>query len=125
MVKERIVTNISISDIEKTLDVITKGIVSVLPVEVIYLFGSFATGDAQEGSDLDIYVVISDEFTGRVHDAIDTARLSYQMDVNIPTDVIVRRHSEFDLRCREYRLEKDICNKGKVLYERKRDQRAA
>lgn len=43
------------------LDRIVRGIISAVPTDSIYIFGSFARGEARPSSDIDIFVVTSDD----------------------------------------------------------------
>jgi predicted nucleotidyltransferase len=45
---------------EEILSAIVSSITAVAPTEKIYLFGSYATGCASKNSDIDLYVVLSD-----------------------------------------------------------------
>ena len=59
------------SDIRQNLDEISQIIAQTVPVESIYLFGSYAYGTPSKDSDLDLYVVFKDEMPMREFDAID------------------------------------------------------
>ena len=52
-----------ISGIKQELDVITRVIADTVPVEAIYLFGSYAYGALNKDSDLDLYVVFRDDLS--------------------------------------------------------------
>jgi predicted nucleotidyltransferase len=49
-----------ISAIKPELDNLTQIIVNTVPVEQVYLFGSYAYGTPNEDSDYDFYVVLKD-----------------------------------------------------------------
>jgi predicted nucleotidyltransferase len=59
-----------ISGIKQELDEITKVIANTVPVETIYLFGSYAYGTPNKDSDLDLFIIFKDEMSIRVIDAI-------------------------------------------------------
>ena len=46
--------------IDQEIMVITEAIKSAIPVERIYLFGSYANGTPSESSDYDIFILIPD-----------------------------------------------------------------
>ncbi len=48
----------NLDSIRSELDTLTKIIVDTVPVEQIYLFGSYAYGTPHTDSDLDLYVVL-------------------------------------------------------------------
>ncbi len=50
------------------LDRLVQRLTAELPVEAVYLFGSFATGDIHEGSDIDLIIV--GNFSERFHERI-------------------------------------------------------
>jgi predicted nucleotidyltransferase len=50
-----------ITPIKQELDALTKIIAETVPVEEIYLFGSYAYGTPHKDSDFDIYVVLKDD----------------------------------------------------------------
>ncbi|GHU62342.1 hypothetical protein FACS189445_5240 [Spirochaetia bacterium] len=61
----------NIDSIRNELDTLTKIIVDTVPVDQIYLFGSYANGTPRKDSDLDLYVVLSDEAPMRDLEAMD------------------------------------------------------
>jgi predicted nucleotidyltransferase len=63
-----------LSKIKKELDAITKSIVENIPVEEIYLFGSFAYGMPEKDSDIDLYLVFKDDMQIREYEALAAAR---------------------------------------------------
>ncbi len=46
--------------IQAEMDTLKEIIINTVPVEQIYLFGSYASGTPHKNSDLDLYVVLSD-----------------------------------------------------------------
>jgi predicted nucleotidyltransferase len=60
--------------IEDELNILKDIIVNTVPVEQIFLFGSYANGTQHSESDLDIYVVISDNANIREIDAMRAIR---------------------------------------------------
>ncbi len=46
---------------EDLLDYIVRGIAAAIPTDSIYIFGSYARGEARPSSDIDIFVVTSDD----------------------------------------------------------------
>lgn len=87
------------------------------PLQVI-LFGSYARGDANEASDIDLLVVVPDEIEGTRHElgCRGQARL---WDIPMPVDSLVRRPSSVK-KGREIpnAFERTIYTQGKILYER-------
>jgi predicted nucleotidyltransferase len=47
--------------VKQEINVLTDVIVKTVPVEEIYLFGSYAHGTPRSDSDLDLYVVLKDD----------------------------------------------------------------
>lgn len=87
----------------------------LMPVS-IYLFGSYATGAYTENSDLDFYIVVRDNVS-------DLAMLTTQAYRSIrrvkkhPVDIIVGTKSRFENRKMIPSLEKEVYEKGVLLYE--------
>jgi len=64
------------SVLETELATLKEIIVNTVPVEQIYLFGSYANGIPHKDSDLDLYVVLSDNIQMRLIDAIIKIKIS-------------------------------------------------
>jgi len=63
-----------------------------LPVERVYLFGSFARGDIHEGSDIDLIIV--GDFSERFHERI--YRVLLLNDQNLPIAPLCYRPEEIE-----------------------------
>ncbi|MDR3181547.1 MAG: nucleotidyltransferase domain-containing protein [Planctomycetaceae bacterium] len=103
-------------DIESQIAAIRDIIVATVPVERIYLFGSYACGTPNADSDLDFYVVMKEETPYHEFEAesrINDAVLGHK---SIPTDVLVTRKSTFDYRCSATTLEREVSRKGVLIY---------
>ena len=87
--------------------------------EAIYLFGSYASGQAKEDSDIDLLIVIPDLNQER-HDVVLKGRRSLR-DIIFPIDLIVSTQAEMqkwaDVKCT---LIYTVTRKGKILYESER-----
>ena len=82
----------------------------------VYLFGSYAYGEPNEESDIDIFVIIDDIYDNRkayldIKDKLIDNKI-------YPCDLIVRKENEFKEGMEEnaYNFEKIIYNHGVVLY---------
>lgn len=97
---------------------ITEVIKQSVPVEKIYLFGSFAYGTPNENSDYDFFMVLPDDGP-RPLEAMQQARKSLcGIDRKTAVDILADYHSRFNARKRFNTLERKIANEGVVLYER-------
>ena len=105
-----------ISGIKQELDVITKIIADTVPVEAIYLFGSYAYGIPHKNSDLDLYVVFRDDLPVRELDAIFAIRKAVAPVQNMPLDVIGLKQNRFLDRKIYATLERKISREGVKLY---------
>jgi predicted nucleotidyltransferase len=102
---------------KKELEQITKAIVENIPVEEIYLFGSFAYGTPSEDSDIDLYLVFKDEMQMREHEALATARKVMFGIQNRSVDILGQRKQKFLYRSTGFAtIEKDVFQKGIKLY---------
>jgi predicted nucleotidyltransferase len=102
--------------IQNELNKIRDIIICTVPVEQIYLFGSYAYGTPNENSDLDIYVVLKDDTPMREVEAgcmIDLAILNYR---TISTDILVNKKSKFQFCITGPTLEREVFNKGIKIY---------
>lgn len=78
---------------QKTIDEVIRRLVRAAEPDKVFLFGSYARGDAREGSDLDVLVVerrlaSRRRETVRLHDVIRPLR--------IHTDIVVLSRAAFD-----------------------------
>jgi len=98
---------------------ITELIKEAVPVERIYLFGSYAYGEPHEDSDYDFFVVIPDGGM-RALDAAFAARRSFSKlrPRRKPIDLLADYQSRFDQRSKLNTMERKIHNDGVMLYER-------
>ena len=105
-----------ISGIKQELDIITKVIAETVPVEAIYLFGSYAYGAPHKDSDVDLYVVFKDELPMRELDAITAISIAIEPVKNIPMDILGLKQNRFLDRKIYATLERKIAREGVKLY---------
>ncbi|MCL2800630.1 MAG: nucleotidyltransferase domain-containing protein [Treponema sp.] len=105
-----------ISEIKRELDEITKIITNTVPVEAIYLFGSYAYGAPHKNSDLDLYIVFSDNLQIRVLEAIIEIRKAIKPVKKMPMDIIGLKNNRFIFRKKHATLERKIEREGIKLY---------
>ena len=92
-------------------------IISTVPVEKMYLFGSYANGALHEHSDYDLYMIIPNDGM-RPIDAIGEAYLAMRgMDVK-PVDILAGTAEIFERRSQQLTMERKIAKEGVVIYER-------
>lgn len=99
-------------EIEKLKDELVN---QLAPIRV-YLFGSYATGNYNENSDLDFYIVVDDEVT----DLIEVTTRAYRSIRRIkehPVDIVVGTKSRFEKRKLIPSVENEVYEKGVLLYE--------
>ena len=97
---------------------VAEAIKAAIPVERIYLFGSYANGTPTEDSDYDIFVLIPDNGIKPL-DAMREARFSLiQLNRKTPIDILADYKSRFEQRSKLNTLERIIANEGVVLYDR-------
>ena len=92
-------------------------IISAVPVEKLYLFGSFANGTPNENSDYDFYMVIPND-SMRPLDAINKAYLAMRGLKRKPVDLLAGTVDIFSRRSEGVTLERKIAREGVILYER-------
>ncbi|MCL2087983.1 MAG: nucleotidyltransferase domain-containing protein [Oscillospiraceae bacterium] len=93
-------------------------IINAVPVEKLYLFGSYANGTPNENSDYDFYMVIPNDSI-RPLDAINKAYMSMRGLKRRPVDILAGTADVFSRRAKGITLERKIAREGVVLYERK------
>ncbi len=107
----------NLEEIQDKLDIIKKAILTFVPAEKIYLFGSYAYGRPTENSDIDIYVVIPDDFDKGIFDTLGVIA-SYLRQYNIfKVDLFLVEKKKFLFYKENSSFEETIYNKGIMLYE--------
>jgi uncharacterized protein len=94
----------------------TKRLVEVYQPEAIYLFGSYAWGEPDEDSDIDLMIVVNDD--------VNVEWTAYKKgkwairDMKITNDILVENNKVFKERAKHRSmLEHEIVTKGQKLYE--------
>jgi predicted nucleotidyltransferase len=95
---------------------LTKIMAKTVPVEKIYLFGSYAYGTPHKDSDLDFYVVLKPGVTLRPIEAGIRIRMAMSRIQDMPLDVLVNHHDVFFQRLTQPTLESKIVRDGILLY---------
>ena len=110
-------TNTGFAPFSDKLDTIKDIVLNSVDEDVIkkvYLFGSYAYGEPNEDSDIDLCVVIGDEYK-RMEVYMDIAVNLFDNNI-IPCDVIVYNENEFHGNSDGRGLINNIINKGDLLY---------
>ena len=102
--------------IQAELDKLKELIINAMPVEQIYLFGSYAYGTPHKDSDLDLYVVLKDDIPLRDLDAGLQIRLAIDRKKSMPVDIIARKKSYFVNRLDDITLERIVNRDGIRIY---------
>ena len=110
------------ADIEKIKKEIVKKMMAIKP-EKIVIFGSYAHGNPEEDSDLDLYVVTNDNFMPKNYREksevyLKVSRVIRDMRKKIPIDLIAhtrKMHKKFiEL---DSMFAREIMNEGVIIYE--------
>jgi predicted nucleotidyltransferase len=102
--------------VQDQLNAIKNVIVSTIPVEQIYLFGSYAYGTPRADSDLDLYVIMKDDAP---YDALDAELMissAVHRHKSISADILVLKKSRFQYRLGALTLEHEVAEKGIIIY---------
>lgn len=102
--------------VREELEKLTKLIVEAVPVEQIYLFGSYAYGTPHKDSDLDLYVVLKDGLPMRDLDAGLMARFAIARKKTWPVGIIAKNKADFTDRKDGMTLERIVSRDGIKLY---------
>ena len=97
---------------------IKNALIEALPVERIYLFGSYAYGEPTEDSDYDLYVLISGGVIKPLDAKIKARRSLSNINRSRDTDILADYAERFEERSKFNTLERKIVNEGVVLYDR-------
>jgi len=98
------------------LNNIKESILKYVPAKYIYLFGSYAYGSPTEKSDIDIYIVTPDgidnfsEIYAKIIGDLSEKKIFF-------IDLLLNAESDFNIRKTKNRFEKNIYQKGKIIYE--------
>jgi len=107
----------NLEKIQDKLDIIKKAILASVPAEKIYLFGSYAYGHPTENSDIDIYVVIPDDFDKSIFDTLGVIAAFLRQYNIFKVDLFLVEKKRFLFYKENSSFEETIYNKGIVLYE--------
>jgi predicted nucleotidyltransferase len=102
--------------IQAELDKLKELIINAVPVEQIYLFGSYAYGKPHKDSDLDLYVVLKDGLPMRDLDAGLQISLAIARKKSMPVDIIAKNKSDFLNRLDDMTLERIVNRDGIRIY---------
>ena len=102
--------------VQAELDKLKELIINAIPVEQIYLFGSYAYGTPHKDSDLDLYVVIKDDFPLRDLDAGLQIRMAIARKKSMPVDIVAKKKKDFVNRLDDLTLERIVNRDGVCIY---------
>jgi predicted nucleotidyltransferase len=97
------------------LDEVAQSIKQVHPECTVILFGSYARGEQNDDSDLDICVLVPELKYNRINMRVD-ARGSIRRNFPLPVDVLLYTHDEFEESAKKRsRMQYKIKNEGVIL----------
>ena len=99
------------------IQAIQEKIISAVPIEKLYLFGSFANGTQSEESDYDFYVVLPNDGL-RPIEAVQSIYRTFRGMKRRPMDILAGTSETFNRRSKQITLERKIANEGVLLYEK-------
>ena len=102
--------------VQDELNKLKELIVNTIPVEQIYLFGSYAYGTPHKDSDLDLFIVLKDEVPLRDIDAAIKIRLAIGEHQSMPLDLLVIKKSRYLERKTAPTVERKIAREGILIY---------
>jgi predicted nucleotidyltransferase len=102
--------------IRAELDKLKELIINAIPVEQIYLFGSYAYGTPHKYSDLDLYVVLKDDVQMRDLDAGLQIRMAIARKKSMPVDILAKKKRDFLDRLNGITLERIVNRDGIRIY---------
>ena len=102
--------------VKAELEKISDLIVNTVPVEQIYLFGSYAYGEPRKDSDFDLYVVLKDELQMRELDvSVKILNVIGQIKTK-PVDIITTKKSKYLRLMTGPTMERKIAREGIKIY---------
>jgi len=102
--------------VQAELDKLKDLIINAIPVEQIYLFGSYAYGNPQKDSDLDLYVVLKDDVQMRDLDAGLQIRFAIDRKKSMPVDIVAKKKRDFLNLLDDVTLERKVNRDGIRIY---------
>jgi predicted nucleotidyltransferase len=102
--------------VQAELDTLRDIIVRTVPVEQIWLFGSYAYGTPHKDSDLDLYVVLSDEVQMRLIDVEVKILGAIGRIKTMPVDIIANKKSRYLRLATGPTMERKIAREGIRIY---------
>ena len=81
----------------------------------IYLFGSYVSGEFDENSDFDFYIVVDDSQS----DLLELMRSAYKSVRDVkkrPVDILIGTESSFEQRKNSLSVENEVYLKGVLVY---------
>jgi predicted nucleotidyltransferase len=102
--------------VQMELDMLRDIIIQTVPVDQIFLFGSYAYGTPHRDSDIDLFVVLKDDVPMRTIDAAVKIRLAIDRKKSMPVDLIVKKRNEYIQRRNNLTLEQKIAREGICIY---------
>ena len=104
------------TEVQAEVEKLKKLIINAIPVEQIYLFGSYAYGTPRKDSDLDFYVVLKDEVQMRDLDAGLQIRFALVPEMTMPFDIVAKKKRDFISRLDDITLERKVYREGIRIY---------
>jgi predicted nucleotidyltransferase len=102
--------------IQAELEKLTELIINAIPVEQIFLFGSYAYGTPHKDSDLDLYVVVKDDYPLRDLDAGLQISTVIARKKSMPVDIVTKKKKDFLNRLEDITLERVVNRDGIRIY---------
>jgi predicted nucleotidyltransferase len=102
--------------VQNQIDILKDIIVRTVPVDQIYLFGSYAYGTPSPDSDLDLYVIMKDDAPLPALEAEQKIALACIGRKKIPADIFVLTKSRFRRRLTAPTLEQEVSKRGVIIY---------
>ena len=103
-------------EVQQEVDKLKELIVKAIPVEQIYLFGSYAYGTPHKDSDLDFYVVLKDDVEMRDLDAGLQIRFAIAREKTMAVDIVTKKKKDFLNRIYDFTLEQKVTRDGIRIY---------
>jgi predicted nucleotidyltransferase len=102
--------------LQSEIDTLKEIILRTVPVEQIWLFGSYAYGTPHKDSDLDLYVVLKDDIEMRELDAEVKILGAIGRVKTIPVDIIANKKSKYFRLATGPTMERKISREGIKIY---------